>query len=105
MSQNELPPGVEIERVFLVEGRYTADATEKRPAVRGAHLARVAELKRSGTIVEVGAYSDEPMASILLVRAATAEEALAIAHEDVYVSAGVWGEVTARPFGRVSLER
>ena len=104
MGNGEFPPGVEIEKVWLVEARYTADAAERRPAVRVAHVTRAAELKRAGTVVEVGAYSDGLTSSILLVRADSEANALAVAREDVYVSAGVWGEITARPFGRVSIE-
>jgi uncharacterized protein YciI len=100
MSSSEIPPGVELEDVYLIEAMYTAEAAERRPAVRGAHIRRAAELKAAGTTIEVGAYKDMT-SSILLVRADSEEEALAIAREDIYVSAGVWGRITARPFGRV----
>ena len=102
MSHPEIPAGIEIEQVYLVEAQYTADAAERRPAVRAAHITRAAEMKRQGIIVEVGAYSDRLSSSILLIRAASETEALAIASEDVYVHSGVWGEITARPFGRVT---
>ena len=103
MSDPEFPAGVEIEQVFLVEAQYGPQAAERRPAVRAAHIARAAELKRAGIIVEVGAYSDRLTSSVLLVRAADAAAALAIAREDVYVSAGVWAEISARPFGRIAI--
>ena len=64
MSSSEFPPGVEIEHVFLVEARYTPEAAQRRPAVRAEHLARVAELRRAGTIIESGAYSDAMTSSI-----------------------------------------
>jgi hypothetical protein len=102
MTQPEFPPGVEIEPIFLVEAQYTADAPQRRPAVRGEHLARIAKLKRAGTILEAGAYSDAMTSSIMLLRVDDADAALRLAHEDVYVRAGVWGAITARPFGRVS---
>lgn len=102
MIKPEFPPGVEIEQVFLVEAQYTPEAAVRRPAVRAEHLARIAELKRAGAILEAGAYSDAMTSSILLLRADDAEAALAVAREDVYVRVGVWGEITARPFGRVS---
>jgi uncharacterized protein len=104
MSSPELPAGVAIEPVFLVEARYTPEAAARRPAVRVAHITRAAQLKQAGVIVEVGAYSDGLTTSVLLVRAETAAEALAIANADIYVSAGVWGEMTARPFGRVNTD-
>jgi uncharacterized protein len=98
---SEFPPGVRIETVFLVEAQYTPEAAERRPAVRAEHLARVAELRREGTIIEGGAYSDALTSSIMLVRAEDAAAASAIAGADVYVKAGVWGDISARPFGRV----
>jgi uncharacterized protein YciI len=98
---SELPPGVQIETVFLVEAQYTPEAAERRPAVRAEHLTRVAELRRNGTIIEGGAYSDALTSSIMLVRAEDAPAALAIARADVYVKAGVWSDISARPFGRV----
>ena len=104
MSSAEIPDGVAIEAVYLIEAHYAADAAERRPAVRAQHIARAAELKRAGVIVEVGAYSDTLTASILIVRAGSQEDALAIAGEDIYVEAGVWGKITARPFGRIAIE-
>jgi len=98
---SEFPAGVGIEQVFLVEAQYTPEAEAKRPAVRAQHLARIAELRATGTIIEAGAYSDAMTSSILLVHANDAEAALAIAQADVYVEAGVWGAIAARPFGRV----
>lgn len=103
MSQDELPPGVTLEQVYLVEARYTPEAAVRRPAVRSEHLARAAQLKRQGIVVEVGAFADGLTSSLLMVRAADEESALAIARADVYVRDGVWGEISARPFGRVSL--
>jgi uncharacterized protein len=98
---SELPSGIEIEPIFLVEARYTPEAAERRPAVRARHLARMIELRRAGTLIEAGAYSDGLTSSILLVRAADAEAAAAIARADIYITAGVWSGVHARPFGRV----
>ena len=102
MPSPELPAGVEIENVFLAEAQYTPEAAERRPAVRLEHLTRIVELRRAGTLIEGGAYGDALTSSILLVRAADAAAALAIARADVYVKAGVWGDISARPFGRVA---
>jgi len=98
---SEIPAGIKVESVFLVEAQYTPDAAEKRPAVRAEHLTRVARLREEGTIIEAGAYSDGLTSSVLLVHADDAAAALAIARADVYVKAGVWGDISARPFGRV----
>ena len=101
---SDIPAGVKVEPVFLVEAQYTAEAAERRPAVRGEHLVNVARLRNEGVIIEAGAYSDGLTSSVLLVRADDAAAALAVARRDVYVTAGVWGEISARPFGRVTSE-
>jgi hypothetical protein len=99
----EIPAGVSIEEVWLVECTYTPEAAERRPAVRATHLARVSRLKQEGTLIEGGAYTDGLTTSIMLIRAATAEAARAIAQADVYITAGVWGAISVRPFGRVRI--
>lgn len=102
MSQHEIPSGIEIEQVYLVEVQFTAQAAERRPAVRHEHLVRIAELKRSGTLIEGGAYADGGLtSSILIVRAPDAATAEAVVRADVYMRAGVWNRLTVRPFGRV----
>ena len=101
---SDIPAGIKVESVFLVEAQYTPEAADKRPAVRGEHLANVARLREAGVIIEAGAYSDELTSSVMLVRAQDAAAALALARQDVYVRAGVWGDISARPFGRVTSE-
>lgn len=101
---SEIPAGVKVETVFLVEARYSEDAAERRPAVRAEHLARIVRLREEGTVIEAGAYSDGLSSSILLLRVADAEAALAVARADVYARSGVWVEFSARPFGRVTAE-
>jgi uncharacterized protein YciI len=41
-------------------------------------------------------------ASVVILRAGSEAEALAICRDDVYLRNGVWVEVRARPFGRVT---
>jgi hypothetical protein len=98
----EVPDGVVMEPVFVVEATYAADAATTRPAHRPAHLGRIAELRRNGVVLEAGAFSDLS-ASLLLVRAPDADAALAIAGDDVYLREGVWVDVRVRPFVRVAL--
>lgn len=97
---NELPPNVTIERIFVIEATYTPDAAQRRPAVRAAHLARLAELRDQGIIIEAGGLLDMSSA-ILLVRAADEEAALDLVRQDIYTESGVWGPFRARPYGRV----
>jgi uncharacterized protein YciI len=101
MTDNEIPPGVEVETIYVVEVGYTADAAEKRPAARPEHLTRIAQLMDEGRVIEAGGYIDFSTA-LLLVRAADEAEAVALIRDDVYIRSGVWtDDVRARAFGRV----
>jgi uncharacterized protein YciI len=99
----DIPDGVSIETVWLVEVPYTPEAPERRPLDRQVHLGRLASLIRAGTVIEAGGAQDWSKA-VVLMRAATADEALAIIEEDVYTLEGVWHSPTARPFGRVVVD-
>ena len=100
----DIPDGLSVETVWLVEVPYTPEAPERRPLHRQVHLGRIATLIRDGTVIEAGGAQDWSKA-VLLMRAATADEALAIIEEDVYTLEGVWHSPTARPFGRSSWSR
>jgi hypothetical protein len=96
----EIPADIAIETIFVVEATYGPDAAELRPRVRPEHLARIAELRDRGIVVEAGGYTDLSSA-LVLIRADSADAALAIARSDVYLRSGVWVEVRVKPFGRV----
>jgi uncharacterized protein YciI len=93
-------PAATLETVWFVQATYAPDAAETRVPLRPRHLARVAELKAAGVIVEAGAFLDMS-ASVLLIRAETEADALEVCREDVYMQNGVWVELRAKPFGRV----
>jgi uncharacterized protein YciI len=93
--------GALTEPIWLVEATYAPDAAETRVPFRGEHIARLRDLKRQGIVVEAGAFADVS-ASIILVRAADEEAALELCRDDVYLRNGVWVEVRARAFGRVT---
>jgi uncharacterized protein len=96
----DAPPSP-IELIWLVEATYAPDAAETRVPFRAAHIARLRELKRQGIVVEAGASADVS-ATLVLVRAADEEAALDLCRDDVYLRNGVWVELRARPFGRVT---
>ena len=96
----EIPPGVAVETIYIVEATYAPDASTTRRPVRAEHLARVIELREAGILLEAGGFADVSSA-LLLFRTASAEEALAICREDIYTRCGVWVELRARPWGRV----
>jgi uncharacterized protein YciI len=97
----EIPDGLAVEQIWVVEATYAADAAQRRPAVRAEHLAHIGELRAVGTIVEAGAYTDMS-ASLMLLRAPSEEAALAVARADVYFRSGVWTGFRVRAFGRVA---
>lgn len=94
---------VALEPIFAIEATYAPDAAETRQPVRPQHLARLADLRDRGIVIEAGGFADMS-GSLLLVRAETEEEALAIARDDVYMKSGVWVELRVRRFGRVVRE-
>jgi uncharacterized protein len=100
VGQPQLPGGVSLEQVWFVEATYAPDAAERRKPFRAEHLARIADMITRGVYIEAGAFIDVS-ASVVLVRAASEQEALAICRDDVYVRNGVWVSLRARPFGRV----
>jgi uncharacterized protein YciI len=96
----EMPEGLEIEQIWVVEATLGPDAAERRAPVRAEHLARIAALRDAGTVIEAGAFADMS-ASLLLVRVPTQEQALALAEADVYFLSGVWTGFRIRALGRV----
>jgi uncharacterized protein (DUF952 family)/uncharacterized protein YciI len=99
-----IPEGISVERIFIVEATYGTDAEALRPQFRAEHLARIARLMAAGRMIEAGGYLDFSE-SLLLVRAASEEEAIDLVQNDVYIGVGVWTpELRARPFGRVVLD-
>jgi hypothetical protein len=98
----DVPTGVAIETVWAIEADYAPDAIERRAPVRAAHLARIAELQRQGTIIAAGAFADAS-GSLILARLPDEAAARALVEGDVYWSAGVWTGCRVRPFGLVRL--
>ena len=92
--------GVRVETIYVVEATYGPDAEQLRPASRAEHLAHLAELIRSGVLIEAGGYLDFSTA-LLLVQTTSEATALDLFRNDVYIRTGVWTELRARPLGRV----
>jgi uncharacterized protein (DUF952 family)/uncharacterized protein YciI len=99
----DLPAGVGVETIYVVEATYGPEAERLRPAVRPEHLARIGRLIAEGRIIEAGGHLDFSTA-LLLVRASSEAEALELVGDDVYVRSGVWTTLRAKPFGRVVAE-
>jgi len=92
---------VTIELVWLVEATYAPDAAQTRMPFRTEHLAGIEARKEAGIYLEAGAFVDVS-ASLILVRAIDEGEAIRIVSDDVYLRNGVWVEIRARAFGRVT---
>ncbi len=98
---SDIPSDISIEPVWLVEATYAPDAAETRTPFRAEHLAGIEARKAAGTYIEAGAYMDVS-SSVILVRAADEAQAIATVSDDVYLRNGIWVEVRARRFGRVT---
>lgn len=88
------------ESVWLIEATCAPDAAESRVPFRAEHLARFVKLKEEGVVIEVGAVADVS-ASVVMLRAPSADSALEICRQDVYTKNGIWVEFRVRPFNRV----
>jgi uncharacterized protein YciI len=100
---SDIPPGVAVEQIYVVEVTYGPDAERLRPAFRTEHLTRIKKLMEEGRVIEAGGYLDFST-SLLLVRADSEEEALDLFRNDVYLRNDVWTTLRAKPFGRVVID-
>src|ERR1035437_7614089 len=96
----DTPDGLAIEQIWVVEADYSADAAERRVAVRTEHLTRSAELRAAGKIVELGGFMDMS-GSLLLLRVPTGEEPRALVKAAVSSRSGGWTGSRARALGRL----
>ncbi|WP_075181912.1 YciI family protein [Pantoea sp. 1.19] len=96
--------------LYLLYAEDHADSLEKRTAVRPAHLARLQVLQDEGRLILAGPLpavdSSDPgsagfTGSAIVADFASLEEAQAWANADPYVAAGVYRQVTIKPFRRV----
>jgi uncharacterized protein YciI len=84
-----------------------ADSLQKRLSVRPAHVERLNALKREGRLLLAGPFpavdADDPgpagfTGSLIVAEFRSLEEAKAWADTDPYVGAGVFKQVTVKPF-------
>jgi hypothetical protein len=95
--------------LFVIIGHDAPDALAKRPAVRPRHLEHLRPLDAAGRVIVAGPLLAEdgktPCGSLILLEAASLEDARAVAARDPYVVEGVFARHEVRPFVRVFPER
>jgi len=95
---------------YAIEGIDVADSLDNRLNARPAHLARLNQLKDEGRLLLAGPYpaidSPDPgpagfSGSLIVAAFDSLEAAQAWAAADPYVAAGVYANVSVKPFKKV----
>ena len=86
--------------LYVIIGHDAPDATDKRPAVRPAHLEHVAPLARAGRIKLAGKLLDRT-GSLIVLEADSLAEAWTVVARDPYVTEGIFNHVEVKPFQQV----
>jgi len=95
---------------YVINGTDVDNSLERRLSVRAAHLARLQQLKDEGRLLLAGPYpavdSNDPgpagfSGSLIVADFDTLEDAQAWAKADPYVGAGVYADVSVKPFRKV----
>lgn len=96
--------------LYAIISQDVAGSLEKRLGARPAHLERLEALRDAGRLVLAGPHpaidSHDPgpagfSGSLVVAEFASLEEARAWADGDPYVQAGVYAQVTVKPFKQV----
>lgn len=96
--------------LYAILAQDRAESLEDRLAARPDHLARLKALQEEGRLVLAGPHpaidSDDPgpagfSGSLVVAEFPSLEAAQEWADRDPYVAAGVYAEVTVRPFRQV----
>lgn len=96
--------------LYAIIGQDTADSLSKRLAARPAHVARLQALQEEGRLILAGPFpavdANDPAAagffgSLIVAEFASLPDAEAWAQADPYVAAGVYAQVTVKPFKKV----
>lgn len=95
---------------YVIIGEDVADSLQKRLSARPAHLERLHNLQDSGRLLLAGPCpsidNDDPgpagfSGSIIVAEFESLEEANTWADADPYIAAGVYKQVTIKPFKKV----
>ncbi|CAO96638.1 YciI family protein [Erwinia tasmaniensis] len=95
--------------LYVIYAEDNTDSLEKRAVVRPAHVARLQVLRDEGRLIIAGPMpavdSNEPgiagfSGSTIIAEFTSLEAAQVWAKDDPYVAAGVYKQVTVKPFKR-----
>lgn len=95
---------------YAISGHDVADSLAQRQAARPAHVQRLEQLKNQGRLLLAGPYpaidAEDPGAagysgSLIVAEFDSLEDARTWADADPYVSAGVYAQISVRPFRKV----
>ena len=95
---------------YAISGQDVMDSLAQRQAARPAHVQRLEQLKNQGRLLLAGPYpaidAEDPGAagysgSLIVAEFDSLEDARAWADADPYVSAGVYAQISVRPFRKV----
>lgn len=96
--------------LYMIHGEDVPGTLDKRLTARSAHLERLQVLQAAGRLILAGPCpaidSPDPgpagfSGSLIVAEFPSLAEAQAWAHADPYVAAGVYGQVSIRPFKKV----
>ncbi len=96
--------------LYAIVGDDVPDSLDKRLSARPAHLQRLTDLQDAGRLLLAGPFpgidSNEPgpagfSGSLIVAEFASLHDAQAWADADPYVAAGVYSQVSVKPFKKV----
>lgn len=88
-------------KTFLVTTHLVEGAAEKRAPFREAHLANLRRLHAEGHLLLGGALQNPLDAGVLVIRAATEDDARALLADDPYQTNGIWTKIAIREWSIV----
>ena len=96
--------------LYAISGEDIPDSLEKRLVARPEHLERIKILQEAGRLILAGPYpaidSPDPgpagfSGSLIVAEFESLEAARSWAEADPYVTSGVYGKLTVKPFKKV----
>ncbi len=96
--------------LYVINGEDVPNSLEKRLIARSAHLARIETLQQEGRLILAGPYpaidSPDPgpagfSGSLIVAEFESLVAAKKWADDDPYIKAGVYANVTVKPFKKV----